>query len=77
MKLTRLREVRERKVLSQRDLAERAKVDRTTIARLEAGEGDPHPRTIRRLAEALGVEPLELWTEEGDEKKLVAGAAAA
>ena len=63
----RLRALRERRVLSLRDLAERAGVGYVTIWRIEAGATDQaQPRTLRALAEALGVEPAELvaWDEE-------------
>lgn len=65
-RLTKLRSVRELKALSQNELAERANVSRGTIQRVEAGE-DSHPRTARKLAEALGVEPAELMGAEEDE----------
>ena len=55
-----LRELREDKALSTRELADRAKVDHTTIVRLEGGKSGAHPRTIRKLAKALGVEPKAL-----------------
>ena len=55
-----LREVREDRTLSIRELAELAGVHYNTILRLENNKGGAHPRTIRRLAEALGVEPREL-----------------
>ena len=67
VKLQRLRLIRERKALSQRDLAERSGINRVTIARLETGLQAPHPRTTRRLAEALGVEPADLMGAEDDE----------
>jgi transcriptional regulator with XRE-family HTH domain len=56
-----LRGVRDRRLLSQRELAERAGLSPTTILKLEAGRvEDPHPRTVRKLAEALEVDPAEL-----------------
>lgn len=57
VKLPRLKELRERKALSQADLSRLAKVSRPTIVRLEAGFDLPYPSTVRKLAEALGVEP--------------------
>jgi HTH-type transcriptional regulator, competence development regulator len=56
-KLIRLREER---VLSQRDLARMAGLAQGTVWRLENGFAQVHPSTIRKLAEALGVEPREL-----------------
>lgn len=59
-KLTRLKDVRLRKALTQQQLAERAGVNRVTIARIEGGTDEPFPTTVRRVADALGVEPEEL-----------------
>ncbi len=56
----RLRELREDRTLSARELAELAEVHYNTILRLENDKGGAHPRTLRKLAEALGVEPREL-----------------
>lgn len=56
----RLRQLRMERVLSLRELGERSGVSYNTIWRLEAGRQGAHPKTIRRLAEALGVEPKEL-----------------
>ena len=56
-----LKEVRDRRLLSQRELAEKAGLSPTTILKLEDDRvKEPHPRTIRKLAEALGVDPAEL-----------------
>lgn len=52
-----LRMLRERKALSRRDLAERADVDESTIYRVEVGRTvRPVPKTLRKLANALGVD---------------------
>jgi len=57
----RLRKVRDKRLLSQRELAERAGLSPTTILKLESGRVDePHPRTIRKLADALEVDAAEL-----------------
>jgi predicted transcriptional regulator len=61
-KLTRLRED---EVLSQRDLAKMAGLAQGTVWRLENGFSEAHPSTIRKLAEALGVEPRELVRRAG------------
>jgi transcriptional regulator with XRE-family HTH domain len=66
VKLPRLRHVRERVPLTQRELAAMSGVHQTHIARIESGRLEPRPRTIRRLAEALGVEPRELMEPEGE-----------
>jgi transcriptional regulator with XRE-family HTH domain len=56
----RLRELREAAFISQRDLAAKSGVGEATIVRIEKGYTIPHPATIRKLAEALGVAPGEL-----------------
>lgn len=58
--MRRLRELRRLKVLSMRELEERSGVSYNTIWRLETGKTGAQPRTIRRIAEALGVDPSEL-----------------
>ena len=60
VKLTRLKDVRQRKALTQQQLADRAGVNRVTIARIETGKDEPFPTTVRKVADALGVEPEEL-----------------
>jgi transcriptional regulator with XRE-family HTH domain len=60
VKLTRLKDIRQRKALTQQQLAERAGVNRVTIARIEGGKDEPFPTTVRKVADALGVEPEDL-----------------
>jgi transcriptional regulator with XRE-family HTH domain len=55
-----LRELRERRILSQRELARHAGLTQSTVWRLERRGGEPHPATVRKLASALGVGPEEL-----------------
>jgi transcriptional regulator with XRE-family HTH domain len=55
-----LRETRKRAMLTQQELAERSGVGVTTIVRIERDQVEPQGRTIRKLAEALGVDPAEL-----------------
>jgi DNA-binding XRE family transcriptional regulator len=45
---------------SQRDLAREAGVTQKTIVDLELGRVEPHLKTMRKLAAALGIEPLEV-----------------
>jgi transcriptional regulator with XRE-family HTH domain len=56
----RLRELRREQVLSLRELEEKSGVSYNTIWRIEDGRQGAHPRTIRKLADALGVRPSEL-----------------
>jgi transcriptional regulator with XRE-family HTH domain len=60
----RLREVRERRLLTQAELAERAGLTEATVNRIERGIHEPRISTVRRLAEALKVEPEELIEQE-------------
>ncbi len=56
-----LKRLRQERFLSQRDLAEKAGVSPTTIMHLEKGESaDPRLSTVRKVAEALGVDPNSL-----------------
>jgi transcriptional regulator with XRE-family HTH domain len=65
--VARLRELRRRRVLSMRELEEKAGVSYNTIWRLENNLTGAQPRTIRKLAAALGVEPEELVSEVGND----------
>lgn len=60
MQIPRLREWRERRALTQVELAERAGVSERSVAGYEAGGGARLP-TVRRLAEALGIEVTDLY----------------
>jgi transcriptional regulator with XRE-family HTH domain len=56
----RLRELRRRKMLSLRELEERSGVAFDNINKLENERRSAQPRTVRKLAQALEVEPEEL-----------------
>jgi transcriptional regulator with XRE-family HTH domain len=60
----RLRRLRREHALSQRDLSHMRGIAFDTISRLETGKQRAQPRTIRKLADALGVEPRELMKED-------------
>ena len=63
--LAKLREFRQRRFMSQGDLAEKAGVSRATIGKAEQGHGITRYVVIRKLAAALDVDPFELTgTEE-------------
>ncbi len=62
-----LRELRRRRVLTLEELAEKADVGRNTIWRLEHDVMGAQPRTIRKLAKALDVEPEELVKAGGED----------
>jgi DNA-binding XRE family transcriptional regulator len=55
-----LREIRLNRMWSQRDLAQQARVAQKTIVDLELRRIEPRLLTMRKLAAALGVEPLEV-----------------
>ena len=55
-----LRRLRLDRFLSQAELAQRASMHAITITRLEGGDRAPTTRTVRALADALGVEPRDL-----------------
>lgn len=59
----RLKGLRRERVLSLRELEQKSGVSYNTIWRLEDGRQGAHPRTIRKLADALGVRPSELIRE--------------
>ena len=61
--MERLKELRRERVLSLRELEERSGVSYNSIWRIEDGRQGAHPRTVRNLAEALGVKPSELIRE--------------
>jgi transcriptional regulator with XRE-family HTH domain len=63
-----LKELRRHKVLSMRELEDLSGVSYNTIWRLETGRTiEARPRSIRALAQALGVEPHELLKEGGSD----------
>lgn len=64
MDTEKLRRLRREAALSQQELAERAGTTQETISRLERGHHATRGRTLRRLAEALGVQPKDLMEGE-------------
>ena len=58
--VAKLKELRHRRVLTLHELEERSGVAYNTIWRLENGKTGAQPRTLRKLAAALGVDPEEL-----------------
>jgi transcriptional regulator with XRE-family HTH domain len=59
-----VKRTRERVLLTQQELADRAGIGLTTLNRIENDHAEPHFRTIRKLAKALGVDPAALIPEE-------------
>ena len=60
----RLRHARQRRDLTQHDLAELADMSQGTVARIERGRLTPRQYTIQRLATALDLSPE--WLLSGD-----------
>jgi transcriptional regulator with XRE-family HTH domain len=58
--LPHLRELRQSRGLSQKELGEQARVSSGTVYRLENGLRGAYPGTVRKLATALGVAPEAL-----------------
>jgi transcriptional regulator with XRE-family HTH domain len=61
-----LKELREDRAFSVRDLAEEAGVSTDTITALEKGRRKAWPRNVRKLAAALGVKPRDLMKGSAD-----------
>ena len=61
----RLKALRHKRVLTLRELEQRSGVAYNTIWHLENGKRGAQPRTLRKLARALDVEPEELVKTEG------------
>ena len=59
-----IKKLREQRALSLSDLAQITGLSRVTINRIENGKQRPMPRTIRKLANALGVTVEELTSEQ-------------
>jgi DNA-binding XRE family transcriptional regulator len=55
-----LRQARQRAGVTQRELARIAGASKNTITELEVGRRGAYPRTVRRLAEALGTKVADL-----------------
>lgn len=55
-----IRQLRERKSISQRNLADMCNMPKTSIGRVERGEVSVTIRTLIKIANALEIEPKEL-----------------
>jgi transcriptional regulator with XRE-family HTH domain len=61
---TKLRKLRREWALSQQDIERRTGISQATLSDLEQGKRGARASTLRKLAEALGVEPRELMKVE-------------
>ncbi len=59
-----VRIAREQAFLSKRELADKSGLDRSTVGRIEDGVVEVYPRTIRKIAVALSVNPASLTPKE-------------
>jgi transcriptional regulator with XRE-family HTH domain len=55
-----LKRLRTLNALTQVELAQRAGLTTAAVARIERAEAEPRPSTLRKLAEALNVQPRDL-----------------
>lgn len=63
----RVRELRRARPMTLRELADKSGVHYVSIHRIESGTAkEPHPSTVRKLAEALGVSSEYLQTGDED-----------
>ena len=69
--MVRLKEIRERKGVSVKELAERSGVGEALISQIERGDFVPSVATLIQLARALGVTLRELLGEEREERLIV------
>ena len=60
----RLKRLRREKALSQLDVVAMTGIAQATLSDLERGKRGARVSTLRKLAEALGVEPKELMKDE-------------
>ena len=71
--LPRLRQIRDRRGVSQRALAKAAGITLAALFRLETGETDPRLGTLRKLAEALVVTVAGIIGEDRPARKRAKG----
>ena len=55
-----LKRWRMRRAMTQIQLAERCNLSPATIVRIERNQREPQPSTLRKLADALDIDPSEL-----------------
>lgn len=60
----RLRELRIRRAMTQDELATAAGIGKNTVNRIERDHTEPRPPTLRKLADALDVDPADLVAGE-------------
>jgi DNA-binding XRE family transcriptional regulator len=73
-RLATLRELRERRYITQEELAAKADLSKSSVATLEGGSHKPRLWTIRRLAEVLTINSDEIDWPASDGKTAGDGA---
>lgn len=68
MQVPKLKEWRQRRLLTQRELAEAAELTAATVNRLERGVHTARISTVRRLATALKIDPADLFESPGEQR---------
>jgi len=64
VRATRLRWYREQAVLTQKELANLAGISPLSVMKIELGDQQPRPKTIRALAKALRIKPQDLLDDD-------------
>lgn len=62
--ILKIKELRKKRHLSQKDLAEMAGISVSYLSEIESGKKSPNMRRIAQLAQAIGVRPLDLLTTD-------------
>lgn len=64
---TRIIQIRNQKSVTQRQLSERSGIASSYLSRIENRRLEPRPKTLRRIADALGVPVSEIFLERSDQ----------
>ena len=59
---SKVRELRKKRKLSQQELAEKARMDFTSISEIESGLRNPYLKTIYKIASALNINVREFFS---------------
>lgn len=60
----RIRDIRKTKGLSQQEVADKMGIDRAQYSRIETAKASPTLNSLERIAEALGVDLADLFTDD-------------
>jgi len=61
-----IRQSRQDRLMTQTELARRARISRTHLSGIERGLSEPSYRVVRALCRVLGVEPWQTWEPAPD-----------